>query len=316
MWKYVLKRLAISVVTIFLILLLLFLMLEFMPGTPFNDEKLTEAQRALLEAKYGLDQPIFIRFFNYLRLALFEGVFGVSYAIQKNVPVSTLIGDRVMITIRIGLQAIVLGTVIGLLLGLIAALRRNTWADTGATVISVIGVSVPSYVFALGLCFFLGYKFKWFPITYNLSKPFLSTILPTIALSMFVIANVARFLRSEMIEVLHSDFMLLVKAKGVKKKNLILKHAMRNALIPVITVVAPLMVSLMTGSLVVEKIFAIPGMGSLLVTAIQVNDYNVIIALSFIYSILFIGTMLVVDILYGVIDPRIRLSKEGGSHES
>ena len=316
MWKYVLKRLAISVVTIFLILLLLFLMLEFMPGTPFNDEKLTEAQRALLEAKYGLDQPIFIRFFNYLRLALFEGAFGVSYAIQKNVPVSTLIGDRVMITIRIGLQAIVLGTVIGLLLGLIAALRRNTWADTGATVISVIGVSVPSYVFALGLCFFLGYKFKWFPITYNLSKPFLSTILPTIALSMFVIANVARFLRSEMIEVLHSDFMLLVKAKGVKKKNLILKHAMRNALIPVITVVAPLMVSLMTGSLVVEKIFAIPGMGSLLVTAIQVNDYNVIIALSFIYSILFIGTMLVVDILYGVIDPRIRLSKEGGSHES
>ena len=221
-----------------------------------------------------------------------------------------------MITIRIGLQAIVLGTVIGLLLGLVAALRRNTWVDTGATVISVIGVSVPSYVFALGLCFFLGYKFKWFPITYNLDKSFLSTILPTIALSMFVIANVARFLRSEMIEVLQSDFMLLVKAKGVKNKNLILKHAMRNALIPVITVVAPLMVSLMTGSLVVEKIFAIPGMGSLLVTAIQVNDYNVIIALSFIYSILFIGTMLVVDILYGVIDPRIRLSKEGGIHES
>ena len=119
-----------------------------------------------------------------------------------------------------------------------------------------------------------------------------------------------------MIEVLHSDFMLLVKAKGVRKKNLILKHAMRNALIPVITVVAPLMVSLMTGSLVVEKIFAIPGMGSLLVTAIQVNYYNVIIALSFIYSVLFIGVMLLVDILYGVIDPRIRLAKEGGNHES
>ena len=143
-----------------------------MPGTPFNDEKLTDAQRALLEAKYGLDQPIFIRFFNYLKLALFEGDFGVSYAIQKDVSVSTLIGGRVMITIRIGLQAIVLGTVIGLLLGLVAALRRNTWVDTGATVISVIGVSVPSYVFALGLCFFLGYKFKWFPITYNLDKPF------------------------------------------------------------------------------------------------------------------------------------------------
>lgn len=314
MWKYILKRLAISIVTVFLVLFFLFLMLEFMPGSPFNDEKLTETQLALLNAKYGLDQPFFTRFFNYLRLVIFEGDFGVSYAIQKDVAVNTLISGRVMITIRIGLQAIFLGTVIGLLLGLVAALRRNTWIDTGATMISVVGVSVPSYVFALGLCFFLGYKLKWFPITYNMSKPLLSSVLPTISLSMFVVANVARFLRSEMIEVLNSDFMLLVKAKGVKKKNVVMKHGMRNALIPVITVVAPLMVSLMTGSLVVEKIFAIPGMGSLLVTAIQVNDYNIVIALSFIYSILFIGVMLVVDILYGVIDPRIRLSS--GSHES
>ncbi|CUM76930.1 MULTISPECIES: ABC transporter permease [Turicibacter] len=316
MWKYVLKRLAISVVTIFLILLFLFLMLELMPGSPFNDEKLTESQLALLNAKYGLDQPIFTRFFNYLKLVILDGDFGVSYAIQKDVPVSTLISGRVMITIRIGLQAIVLGTIIGLCLGLVAALKRNTWIDSTATVISVIGVSVPSYVFALGLCFYLGYKLKMFPITYNMSKPMISSILPTIALSMFVIANVARFLRSEMVDVLKSDYMLLVEAKGVKKMHLVFKHGLRNALIPVITVVAPLMVSLMTGSLVVEKIFAIPGMGSLLVTAIQVNDYNVVIALSFIYSILFIGVMLVVDILYGVIDPRIRLSKEGGSHES
>ena len=176
MWKYVMKRVMISVVTIFLILFFLFLMLELMPGTPFNDEKLTEAQRALLDAKYGLDASPLTRFFNYLKLAIFEGDFGVSYAIQKDMPVSTLISGRVWITIRIGLQAVLLGTIIGLLLGLVAALRRNTWLDTGATVISVIGVSVPSYVFALGLCFFLGYKFKWFPITYSLDKPILSTI--------------------------------------------------------------------------------------------------------------------------------------------
>lgn len=316
MWKYVLKRLAISVVTIFLILLFLFLMLEYMPGSPFNDEKLTESQLVLLNAKYGLDQPVLVRFFNYLKLVILEGDFGVSYAIQKDVAVNTLISGRVMITIRIGLQAILLGTIIGLVLGLVAAIKRNTWMDTTATVFSVIGVSVPSYVFALGLCFYLGYKMKWFPITYNMEKPLLSSILPTISLSMFVIANVARFLRSEMIDVLQSDYMLLVEAKGIRKSHLIFKHGIRNALIPVITVIAPLMVSLMTGSLVVEKIFAIPGMGSLLVTAIQVNDYNVVIALSFIYSLLFIGVMLVVDILYGVIDPRIRLSKEGGSHES
>lgn len=316
MWKYVLKRLAISIVTIFLILLFLFLMLEYMPGSPFNDEKLTESQLVLLNAKYGLDQPVLVRFFNYLKLVILEGDFGVSYAIQKDVAVSTLISGRVMITIRIGLQAILLGTIIGLVLGLVAALKRNTWIDSTATIFSVVGVSVPSYVFALGLCFYLGYKMKWFPITYNMQKPLLSSILPTISLSMFVIANVARFLRSEMIDVLQSDYMLLVEAKGIRKSHLIFKHGIRNALIPVITVIAPLMVSLMTGSLVVEKIFAIPGMGSLLVTAIQVNDYNVVIALSFIYSILFIGVMLVVDILYGVIDPRIRLSKEGGSHES
>lgn len=316
MWKYVLKRLAISVVTIFLILLFLFLMLEYMPGSPFNDEKLTESQLVLLNAKYGLDQPVLVRFFNYLKLVILEGDFGVSYAIQKDVAVNTLISGRVMITIRIGLQAILLGTIIGLVLGLVAAIKRNTWMDTTATVFSVIGVSVPSYVFALGLCFYLGYKMKWFPITYNMEKPLLSSILPTISLSMFVIANVARFLRSEMIDVLQSDYMLLVEAKGIRKSHFIFKHGIRNALIPVITVIAPLMVSLMTGSLVVEKIFAIPGMGSLLVTAIQVNDYNVVIALSFIYSLLFIGVMLVVDILYGVIDPRIRLSKEGGSHES
>lgn len=316
MWKYVLKRLAISVVTIFLILLFLFLMLEYMPGSPFNDEKLTESQLVLLNAKYGLDQPVLVRFFNYLKLVILEGDFGVSYAIQKDVAVNTLISGRVMITIRIGLQAILLGTMIGLVLGLVAAIKRNTWMDTTATVFSVIGVSVPSYVFALGLCFYLGYKMKWFPITYNMEKPLLSSILPTISLSMFVIANVARFLRSEMIDVLQSDYMLLVEAKGIRKSHFIFKHGIRNALIPVITVIAPLMVSLMTGSLVVEKIFAIPGMGSLLVTAIQVNDYNVVIALSFIYSLLFIGVMLVVDILYGVIDPRIRLSKEGGSHES
>lgn len=291
-------------------------MLEYMPGSPFNDEKLTESQLVLLNAKYGLDQSVLVRFFNYLKLVILEGDFGVSYAIQKDVAVSTLISGRVMITIRIGLQAILLGTIIGLVLGLVAALKRNTWIDSTATIFSVVGVSVPSYVFALGLCFYLGYKMKWFPITYNMQKPLLSSILPTISLSMFVIANVARFLRSEMIDVLQSDYMLLVEAKGIRKSHLIFKHGIRNALIPVITVIAPLMVSLMTGSLVVEKIFAIPGMGSLLVTAIQVNDYNVVIALSFIYSILFIGVMLVVDILYGVIDPRIRLSKEGGSHES
>jgi len=298
----------ISIVTLFFILFLLFLMLEFMPGSPFNDEKLTESQRILLNAKYGLDQPFLKRFLNYLRLMIFHGDFGISYTIQSNVPVSRVIGDRIIVSIRIGLQAVVLGSLIGLILGSIAAVKRNTIYDTLTTIISVIGVSIPSYVFALGLAFFVGFKLKLLPITYNINSPLVSSILPTIALSLFVVATIARFLRGEMIEVLKSDYVLLAESKGVPYAKLILKHGFRNAMIPVITVLTPLVVGLMTGSLVIEKIFSIPGLGSLLITAIQVNDYNVIIAIAFIYSVLFISIILIVDILYGVIDPRIRLA--------
>lgn len=311
MSKYILKRILISVVTLFVIIFLLFLMLEFMPGSPFNDEKLTESQRALLNAKYGLNQPFLKRFFNYLRLMIFHGDFGISYTIQQNVPVSRVIGDRVLISIRIGLQAVLLGTLIGFVLGAVAAIKRNTIYDTLTTIISVIGVSIPSYVFALGLAFFVGFKMKILPITYDIDAPFYSSILPTIALSLFVVATITRFLRGEMIEVLKSDYVLLAESKGVSYVMLILKHGFRNAMIPVITVLTPLVVGLMTGSLVIEKIFGIPGLGSLLITAIQVNDYNVILAISFIYSILFIFIILIVDILYGIIDPRIRLA--GGS---
>ena len=197
----------------------------------------------------------------------------------------------------------------GKTLGFLAALKRDTVVDSIATIISVIGVSVPSYVFALALSYTFGFKFRWFPMLFSAKDIFGSSVLPSISLSMFTMASIARFTRSEMIEVLDSDYMLLAESKGISGPALIFRHALRNALIPIITVLAPLIVDLMTGSLVVEKIFAIPGVGSLLVTAIQSNDYNVVIGLSFIYSAMYIGIMLVVDLLYGIIDPRIRLAK-------
>ena len=202
-----------------------------------------------------------------------------------------------------------LGALVGLVLGIIAALKRDTIFDTVATIISVIGVSVPSYVFALALSYTFGFKLRWFPMLFSAKDIFGSSVLPSVSLSMFTMASIARFTRSEMIEVLDSDYMLLAESKGISGPALIFRHALRNALIPIITVLAPLIVDLMTGSLVVEKIFAIPGVGSLLVTAIQSNDYNVVIGLSFIYSAMYIGIMLVVDLLYGIIDPRIRLAK-------
>ena len=308
MKKYVTKRVLTSIFTLLVILLVLFILMQLMPGSPFNDEKLNDAQRAALYAKYGLDQPVVVQFFHYVKNML-TGDFGVSYNISKNTPISQLIATRLPISIRIGGAAVSLGAVVGLVLGLIAALRHDTWVDTLCTVISVIGVSVPSYVFALLLSYQLGFNMKLFPMLFDAKRAMASSVLPSISLSMFTMASIARFTRSEMMEVLDSDYMLLAESKGISGFALIFRHALRNALIPIITVLAPLIVDLMTGSLVVETIFAIPCVGSLLVNAIQSNDYNVVISLEFIYSAMYIGIMLVVDILYGIIDPRIRLAK-------
>lgn len=309
MIKYIGKRLLISVITVFIILALLFLMLHSMPGSPFNDEKITAVQRAALDAKYGLDKPMHVQFVNYVK-AMLRGDFGVSYVIQKNMQISELLKARIGVSIRIGLQAVGLGTLIGLVAGILAALKKNSWLDTLATVISVIGVSFPSYVFALTMSYYIGFKMGWLPLLYSTEASFLSSIMPTLSLCMFSMATVARFTRTEMVEIMGSDYMLLADSKGISALRLFGVHGLRNAMIPIITVLAPLTVELMTGSLVVEQIFSIPGIGSLLVTAIQFNDYNVVLAVVFVYSIIFILVMLIVDVLYCVIDPRIRLAKE------
>ena len=211
MKKYVFKRLCIAVVTVFVILFVLFLMLELMPGSPFNDEKMTETQKMMLNQKYGLDKPVMVRFFNYIKNML-TGDFGVSYSIQKNMPVADMLGPRLLISLRLGLQAAAVGSVIGLVLGIVAALKRNTWFDTLATIVSVLGISLPSFVFALGLSYFLGFKIKMFPLIYSTAEPGLSSVLPTISLCMFTVASIARYARSEMVEVLTSDYIQLADA--------------------------------------------------------------------------------------------------------
>jgi len=310
MVKYTLKRMFWAIVTILIILFVLFLLLEFLPGSPFNDERLTPEQIAVLKANYGLDRPFFEKALIFLKNAM-RGDFGISYSVAKNLPVSMLVMERLGVSLRIGAQALILGTTMGIILGVIAGVKHNSWQDTIATILAVIGVSVPSYVFALLLSYFVGYRLGWADITFSLAAPFTSSILPTISLSMFVMAQTARFLRTELIDVLDSDYIQLAKAKGVKKFDLIYKHGFRNALISVITIIGPLLVSLMTGSLVVEKVFGIPGIGSLLVNAINVKDYNIIVMIAFIYSTLYIVMNLGVDVLYGIIDPRIRVEKGG-----
>lgn len=309
MKKYILKRVLTALATLFVILLVLFILMDLMPGSPFNDEKLSEAQKVLIYSKYGLDKPLLVRFFYYVKNML-QGDLGVSYNINKNAPIAGMIKDRLGISILVGFMAMVLGTIFGLVLGILAALNHNTWIDNVCSVISVIGVSIPSYVCALVLCYYIGYKLGWLPILYNTDHKLLSLILPSIALSVSPTANIARFTRSEMIDVLNSDYILLAQSKGIKNWKLILRHVLRNTLIPVITVMGPILVNLLTGSSVIEKIFGIPGIGKLMITAIQENDYNVTIACAFVYSLMYIVTMLFVDIMYGIIDPRIRIAKE------
>ncbi len=307
--KYILKRLAISVVTLLVIVLVLFLLMKMMPGTPFNDEKLTETQKAAIYAAYGLDKPVLEQFRIYI-CNMLKGDFGISYAIQRNMSVSSLVGPRIGVSFGLGIGAVIIGTIFGILLGIVAALNRNTFWDTFATVLSVIGVSIPSFVFCLLLLILFGVEWPVLPVLYNSSNAFQSSIIPMVALSMGVIANVARFTRSEMIEVMGSEYIQLAEAKGISRRHLIFHHAIRNCLIPVITVLGPIIVGLMTGSMVIENICAIPGLGSLLVKAIEVRDYNVILAVSFLYSVLYIVVMLIVDVAYGIIDPRIRLGKD------
>ena len=309
MKKYIGKRILISLMTLLIIIFVLFMLLQFMPGSPFNDEKLTPEQIAVMSEKYGLDKPVLVQFGRYVK-NLCKGDFGVSYVISKDTPISVLLRNRVPVSFGIGIEAVAFGAVLGLLLGILAALKHNSWWDTLCTVISVLGVSLPSYVFALALAYFVGYKAQWLPLLYDGKQFLASSVMPMLALSMFTVATVARFTRTSLLEVLDSDYMLLAESKGITGRTLIMRHALRNALIPIVTVLAPLIVDVMIGSIVIEKIFSIPGIGSLMVSAIQSNDYNVTIALAFIYSVMYIVLMLTVDILYGIIDPRIRLTKK------
>lgn len=307
--KYIGKRLAISLMTLLVILIVLFLMVKFLPGSPINNEKLSEAARKAIEVKYGLDKPLPVQFFKYLT-SMLTGDFGVSYNLYKDMKVATLVGKAAKISFIYGIVAVVIGTAIGMLLGVFAALRKNTIWDTLATVISVLGVSIPSFVFAMLILIVFASKLRILPSGYSSSKAVVSSIMPIAALSVGVIANVARFTRTEMVSVLTSEYMTLAKAKGMDRKSLIMKHALRNALIPVITILGPILVNLMTGTMVVEKICSVPGLGKLLVNSITSNDYNIILACSFLYAAMYIVMMLIIDVSYGIIDPRIRLGKD------
>ena len=310
MFRYVMKRIGYMFLTLFIVITITFFLVRLLPGTPFNEQKLSEEQIAQLEAQYGLDDPVAVQYVRYLT-GVFRGDLGTSFK-QANQKVEDIIQTRIAPSAMIGIQGVLIGTFIGLILGIVAALNKNTIWDYLCTMVSVLGVSVPSFVFAACLQYFIATKIDAIPITWGVPLGsdfrYIWTLLPSIALSIYPIASVSRFTRTELVEVLNSDYIITAKAKGLSKGAVILKHALRNALVPVITVLGPLTASILTGSLVVEKIFAVPGLGSLLVDSIYINDLFIISGVTIVYSFFYISVILIVDILYGVIDPRIRLS--------
>ena len=306
--KYILKRIFYMIVTLFLIATITFFLMKLLPGSPYaNEENLTDAQLQIMNAKYGLDKPVWMQYFIYLD-GLVRLDLGMSF--QYNSTVLNLLSSRVGPSFQIGLQALIFGMGMGTLLGLVAAMKQNTIVDTGATFFAIIGRSVPSFVFAVVLQLVFGVIFPILPIALW-NQGFISSILPTLALSISPGAESARFIRTEMVEVLQSDYMELARAKGLSRMEVVMKHGVRNALIPLVTIAGPMLVGLMTGSMVIENIFAIPGIGEQFVKSILTNDYPTIMGVTMMYSFLLVVTILIVDLLYGFIDPRIRLTQGG-----
>lgn len=295
--------------TFFLIASLTFFLMQTLPGSPFNDERLSEAQASILNERYGLDEPLAIQYFKYLG-NIFVGELGVSFQFDGRA-VTTIIGERIGVSAILGAQAMGVGILLGGILGIIAAVKHNTIFDYTAMIIAVLGLSIPNFVFAGLLQYWIGVRLQWLPVAFW--EGFEYSILPTIALAAFVMATIARYMRSEMLDVLGQDYIATAQAKGLSSWKVIRKHGIRNAMIPIITIVGPLTVSLMTGTLVVEQIFSVPGLGEQFVNSILTNDYPVIMGVTLFFSLLFIVVIFVVDILYGIIDPRIRLS--GGDRD-
>ncbi|MFX3673272.1 MAG: oligopeptide ABC transporter permease [Paenisporosarcina sp.] len=306
MAKYIVRRVFYMFITLFLIATATFFLMKTLPGSPISSaEKLSPSQLAIVEAKYELDKPLPVQYGKYM-LNLVQGDLGNSFAF-KGANVTDLIIKRLGPSMQLGAQAMIFGVIIGIILGMIAALKQNTFWDYGSTIISILGISIPGFVFAAMLQYWFAVQWGLFPVALW-NEGFKSSVLPSIALAMGPLAISARFIRTEMIEVLGSDYITLAKSKGANGYEVAFKHAFRNALIPLVTVMGPLAAGLLTGSLVIEQIFAIPGIGEQFVRSVMVSDFSIIMGTTLFFSVFLIGIILLVDILYGIIDPRIRLS--------
>jgi len=308
MKKYLLKRLIMSIVTLWAIITITFILMHSVPGNPFAKEaKVPKVVYENLQEKYGLDKPYIEQYAIYLSKVI-RGDFGDSMKSRVET-VNNMISRGFPVSAYIGAQALLVALIFGPALGAVAALNQNKWPDYFSMIIAIIGISVPSFIMGTVFIQFLARNISWMPIggwgTYK------HTILPSLALCLMPLAYTARLMRSSMLEVLGQDYIKTAKSKGISKSAVILKHAVRNAILPIISVLGIMVSNLLVGSFVIEKIFGIPGLGMFFVNSINNRDYTLIMGTTIFYSMILIAMLLIVDIAYMFIDPRIKLAKEG-----
>ena len=304
MTKYALKRIATGLLTLFIVATVTFFLMQTVPGGPFVAEKAMSADAiAAQEAKYGLDKPIGVQYVNYMKNAAHFD-FGQSLK-QKGRTVSDIIATKFPVSAKLALWAVAAALCVGIPVGCIAAYNRGKWIDNVIILFATCGIAIPSFVTATLMIYIFGSKLALLP-TIGLSSP-LHYIMPVTALAFYPTAYIARLMRSSLLDVMGQDYMRTAKAKGVSSFSILFKHALRNAILPVITYVGPMLAQLLTGSFVVEKIFTIPGLGREFVSAINTRDYSMIMGTTIFLAALVISANVIVDIVYKIIDPRIKL---------
>lgn len=305
MFKLIIKRLLEAIPTMFFLITVSFFMMRLAPGSPFTGEKnLPPAVLANIEAKYHLNEPIIMQYWHYLT-QLVKGDFGPSFK-YKDYTINELLAQTLPVSVEIGIWAFIVALIIGISFGIIAALKQNSLIDYAVMTLAMVGVAIPNFVKAPLMVLLFAVILKWLPAGGWNGGAFKNMILPVTALSVGYIAGISRIMRGSMIEVMNSQFIRTARAKGLPLRHIVLKHALRPAMLPVISYLGPAFVGIITGSIVIEVIFGLPGIGQLFVNGALNRDYSVVMTLTILVGVLTIFFNAVVDILYAIIDPKIK----------
>ncbi len=304
MFKYVVRRFIISILTLFILATATFFLVRILPGDPFSSEKITPEVKKNMMEYYGFDKPLYEQYTRYIG-NLLKGDFGTSLQYNGR-PVSRIISDTFIYSADLGIRALIFGLVVGLLLGISAALNLGKSFDFLCIFIAIIGVSIPDFIMGPLLQYGFSTKLGWFPPAQW--KGFVYTVLPTLTLSFYTLALISRTMRSSMLEIINQDYIMTANAKGISPFKIISSHEVRNAILPIVTILGPVTAAVLTGTFVVESVFAVPGMGKFYVLGIQNLDYTMVLGMTVFYGFFLVTANFIVDIIYGFVDPRIRIS--------